>query len=72
MVEGARLESVCTSNGTAGSNPVLSAKRNNSRSFGLELFLFARKAGLEPGSAYHFGTKLEIVAREGGFFFGFA
>ena len=25
MVEGARLESVCASNGTAGSNPVLSA-----------------------------------------------
>ena len=28
MVEGARLESVCTSNGTAGSNPVLSAMKN--------------------------------------------
>jgi hypothetical protein len=26
VVEGARLESVCASNGTAGSNPVLSAK----------------------------------------------
>ena len=26
MVEGARLESVCSSNVTAGSNPVLSAK----------------------------------------------
>ena len=27
MVEGARLESVCASNGTAGSNPVLSASK---------------------------------------------
>ena len=31
MVEGARLESVCASNGTAGSNPVLSAKINTAR-----------------------------------------
>ena len=29
VVEGARLESVCASNGTAGSNPVLSAKKND-------------------------------------------
>ena len=28
MVEGARLESVCASDGTAGSNPVLSAIEN--------------------------------------------
>ena len=31
MVEGARLESVCASNGTAGSNPVLSAKINTAQ-----------------------------------------
>jgi hypothetical protein len=29
VVEGARLESVCASNGTAGSNPVLSAIKIN-------------------------------------------
>jgi hypothetical protein len=45
VVEGARLESVCASDGTAGSNPVLSAKINNVH---LGVIYFARIPGSEP------------------------
>ena len=45
MAEGARLESVCASNGTAGSNPALSARREGLRPFGLGLSLLEK--GLE-------------------------
>ena len=46
MVEGARLESVYSSNAIAGSNPVLSARRKHVMPFGMACFLFAEKQGL--------------------------
>ena len=48
MVEGARLESVCASDRTAGSNPVLSAKKNRVH---LDSIFLARVPGYKPAGA---------------------
>ncbi len=59
MVEGARLESVCTFTRTEGSNPSLSAKYKAPHQRG---FLFAAREGENPRQVRQIGRKADLDA----------